>query len=550
MLQFFHDIGYILFFNETSLNSVAILDVQWFIDAFKSITMDENQGNAMKDTNNPNQQFLWIKDFFSKPKDWNNFYHLGKLPCKTLVDFWESHGDKDFKEYGDIILKYMERLGLLVIGKNFHYIPCVNKMDIQTSLLARISSERYEKTSVICFRFKHCLHHFFFQRVVVSCMHEWKFLEIDGTPGLFKNIVLLEHKPKGFIIAIGVNKTSIQLLVYSISRSLHSSDTCKVRDTVEKILSSVVKTFHKAVEYEVGFSCMEKDKITKESEGRFILEEEAVGSAKAAEKGECFCNSNAPHNVNWRKMIKYWRKERNLRIRSREGTNPTRRYFSNQQRGDDLKNARSYEMQEHDESQVIIDIEDHHSEHGIFQVSDEESKKHYWRVIEKLIGISRDALKVYFDCKLSPQDLEKTLKLYGDEMKKGPYRFTEDQLLIMFPGDGSCPLSSMFDVSIMYKLLRNYVEDLPTPTKGWGKKPDIGDIKETDDLERIRIYRNKFSHAGQDSTLEKDEFNMYWMDISQAIMRLSNGELQADVYKLQKETEHNERKSCDDKKNG
>ncbi|XP_062586013.1 uncharacterized protein LOC134247695 [Saccostrea cucullata] len=157
-------------------------------------------------------------------------------------------------------------------------------------------------------------------------------------------------------------------------------------------------------------------------------------------------------------------------------------------------------------------------------------------VFQKLIGISRDALQIYFDGKFPKEDLENVLKTNENDMKNGRYKLGKNEISILFPDDGSCPLSSTFDITILYKLLRNYGEDMPKPSQGWGKKPHIGDKKETDDLERVRYYRNMFCHATPEtSIMEKDDFELSWMDLSKAIMRLSNGTLTAKINELEKE---------------
>ncbi|XP_061191642.1 uncharacterized protein LOC133199831 [Saccostrea echinata] len=165
-------------------------------------------------------------------------------------------------------------------------------------------------------------------------------------------------------------------------------------------------------------------------------------------------------------------------------------------------------------------------------------------MFEKLTEISRDALQNYFDNKLSPRDLEKDM----DDMKKGPYRFGEEQLMVLFPGDGSCPTSSTFDITIMYKLLRNYQgEDWP----GWGKKPGIEDIEEINDVERIRCYRNKVNHAvSETKVLEKDIFEKYWLDLTQAIERLSNGKYRAVIEQLKSHISASTEKILQQKKCG
>lgn len=58
-----------------------------------------------------------------------------------------------------------------------------------------------------------------------------------------------------------------------------------------------------------------------------------------------------------------------------------------------------------------------------------------------------------------------------------------------------------FDISLIYKLLRQF-ELVSSPTKGWGNVPDKEDIQLSDDIERIRRYRNQLAHRSS-STMTK-----------------------------------------------
>lgn len=65
-----------------------------------------------------------------------------------------------------------------------------------------------------------------------------------------------------------------------------------------------------------------------------------------------------------------------------------------------------------------------------------------------------------------------------------------------------------FDISLIYKLLRQF-ELVSSPTKGWGNVPDKEDIQLSDDIERIRRYRNQLAHR-RSSTMTKEEFDNYF----------------------------------------
>ncbi|XP_062570169.1 uncharacterized protein LOC134232234 [Saccostrea cucullata] len=119
-------------------------------------------------------------------------------------------------------------------------------------------------------------------------------------------------------------------------------------------------------------------------------------------------------------------------------------------------------------------------------------------------------------------------------MRTGKFRFLPPQLKILFPkqGGSNSVTSKSMDITIMYKLLRNYSEISP-PQSGWGKVPKVEHITESDDIERIRLYRNKYSHdSGSSPVISDDVFNIIWNDLSQAIIRLSGGVLRRRISEI------------------
>lgn len=71
--------------------------------------------------------------------------------------------------------------------------------------------------------------------------------------------------------------------------------------------------------------------------------------------------------------------------------------------------------------------------------------------------------------------------------------------------------SNDLDVTVIYAMFRNTINILK-PAKGWGQVPDKNDTKTADDIERVRRYRNKISHANS-SEMETDEFNDSALDL-------------------------------------
>jgi hypothetical protein len=66
---------------------------------------------------------------------------------------------------------------------------------------------------------------------------------------------------------------------------------------------------------------------------------------------------------------------------------------------------------------------------------------------------------------------------------------------------------------LLYKLIRLKTA-IPAPTDEWDNQPSPGHIKKTEDIERIRLFRKKFSHISVFQICDKD-FSTRWTDISQ-----------------------------------
>ncbi|XP_061192299.1 uncharacterized protein LOC133200528 [Saccostrea echinata] len=152
MLRYYHDAGKILYFNEKDLQEYIIIDVQWFIDAFKLIITDT----------------LHFKGIAAAQLDWNEYYKTGQLRDELLTEIWK-HEDDQLKEqlveadsddldsdieddsryllyHKEVLLNFMQRLGLMAVGEESHYVPCMNRKEIETAVSDLI--HRSEKTSI------------------------------------------------------------------------------------------------------------------------------------------------------------------------------------------------------------------------------------------------------------------------------------------------------------------------------------------------------------------------------------------------------------------
>jgi hypothetical protein len=96
------------------------------------------------------------------------------------------------------------------------------------------------------------------------------------------------------------------------------------------------------------------------------------------------------------------------------------------------------------------------------------------------------------------------------------YCFTEKlhSSCIFDSGGQVSVVSTDFDFALLYKLIKNLLTGVPPPTCGWGNPPSPGDVNETDDIERIRHFRNFLAHDSEFEICDRDFFP-HWTDLSQ-----------------------------------
>ncbi|XP_062575812.1 uncharacterized protein LOC134237688 [Saccostrea cucullata] len=289
-LRFLHEIGQIVYFADEKMKNVIIVDVQWFVDAFKYIITDEKHLARIKSTNK------WI--------------NTGRITAAELKEIWEYAGDKSYFQHKDDILPYMDKLGLMTEihddsrGKTY-YIPSMNRTELTDNCQHAIN--KGQKTSIMVFHFKSYLPHFFFFRLVVNCFRKWKALDMAF---FCKNAAFYMVQDASHFIAIAVNKTSIQLQVFTADKDMNLQSKCiiEIRDTVESLINEITQTFHRHIEYERGFSCTDIN-IADEDDEYFLKESQIVGIKTITGKEERPCPKHVlqnPHDINKSKMMQFW----------------------------------------------------------------------------------------------------------------------------------------------------------------------------------------------------------------------------------------------------
>ncbi|XP_062575507.1 uncharacterized protein LOC134237423 [Saccostrea cucullata] len=312
MLRYYHDAGKVLYFNEEGLKEYFIIDVQWFIDAFKNIITDK----------------LHFKGIPVARIDWEEFYRTGNLEDQLLTEIWMDEDKRLFEKYPNEkerisfggwisnpryllyhkteLLSFMQRLGLMAVGNKSHYVPCMNRKEIEKAIPDLIQRSK-SKTSVLIYRFSF-LPFFLFFRLVVSCMQlkDWKILITDGTSCLYRNAALFSVKK--YNIVLSVTESSIQLQIFHpVPRcSLEKDKTYKIQNIIEDILNDISGTFHRSILYERGFKCREDggQVIAVDIEGQYVQDKYIC-----EKDGEIICPLHPikdQHFINTTEMSEFW----------------------------------------------------------------------------------------------------------------------------------------------------------------------------------------------------------------------------------------------------
>ncbi|XP_062580397.1 probable serine/threonine-protein kinase pats1 [Saccostrea cucullata] len=314
MLRYYHDAGKALYFNENGLEKEVIIDVQWFVDAFKHIITDK----------------LHIKGIHMTKGDWNEYYQTGNLRVRLLEEIWKHKDEELFnkvKKGNEIysfsamftegkerylqyhkksLLSFMQRLGLVAIGKESYYVPCMNRKEIEKELFDLINKSK-SKSSVLVYQFEF-LPFFLFFRLIVACMRikNWEVLENNRTSCLYRNAALFSYSE--YNIVLSVTKDSIQLQVFHPMEGydLEKAQTCRIQGRIEEMLIDLAGTFNRKIQFERGFRCQTEnvETIAMDIENHFLSEKRIP---KKGRKMMCPLHSvTNRHIIDPTELTRYW----------------------------------------------------------------------------------------------------------------------------------------------------------------------------------------------------------------------------------------------------
>ncbi|XP_062613760.1 probable serine/threonine-protein kinase pats1 isoform X2 [Saccostrea cucullata] len=279
MLQFFHDIREILYFNQELLDVVIILDVQWFANLFKNVITDRNHAE---------------KDLCRFASDWKKFDQTGELNDTLLTAIWEMTGIA-FSEHKTNVMLYMEKLGLLAkLDDKKWYVPCMNKMPCPDNL-----SSSCPASSIFCYVFD-VLPVGIFHRLVATCLQiPWEIVTERGRLCIYQTAAVFLFK--GQNVLLGMTPREIQLQVFVIKGGVEISKCQEIKAEIDRMLNVLSRTFQTDFRFMFGFKC--------KATGFCDSQESSVINESEFTKAFFQCPScpiGRKHIINSKNITKYW----------------------------------------------------------------------------------------------------------------------------------------------------------------------------------------------------------------------------------------------------
>lgn len=249
LLNFLYIVGTLLYFDEDDLKETIILDLQWFVNAFKCIieyTVPEEETGDLK-----------CQDFWS----------TGEIGDDELDAIW-TNSDEGFSNFKTEILHYMERLELLAIfnseysgDSTWYYVPSMNTRKFE------MNEEEFLKSSILCFDFRkqEQLPILIFYSVILKCskLDGWTIYKVDeDRKCIYENVACFNLQ--GHIVVICVCRLQIQVQVWIRNGHIDTTLLPEIQKSVEKLMQKFQK-----YSYEVGYKC-QNGKLNNEADKSFV----------------------------------------------------------------------------------------------------------------------------------------------------------------------------------------------------------------------------------------------------------------------------------------
>nr|XP_022305965.1 uncharacterized protein LOC111112627 isoform X3 [Crassostrea virginica] len=474
-LTFFNETGVILF--QAEIKDIIILDVQWFVDAFKCIILDEMHAREKGNLD-----------------DFDELNERGLLSNNLLKKLWQN---SNFYQYKESIVNHMKRLDMLAeISKELWYVPCMNKQKYPWKILNRCNV-----SSRFCFLFEF-LPFIIYHRLVVACINDmgmkpWRRSE---RMCIYHTVTILTCKDDTHrvLIAICDNKErthrdapySIEIQInVTKPRKIDTRLTSKLKEDISQSLTVLTQGISSSEFYShVGYRCR-LETFGKNEESHIIKEEEM--SAAEYDCPKC----SQPHIVDVGSIRRFWEKT----IQDEPHTSSTE------------NSAEPNTSSAKEEAHTSSTAESRALSSNFYTTEEKDNLTRVSRLILRpCTDQLRDLLRFYIPPASFPAVIER--------VRSRLPRLTESQQASILPNSGSYSGNyDDLDIVLLYILLRN-VCGIQAHNRGWGNQPDSGDRSVSANIDRIWLARNRCGPTPGE--ISNADYKKIWSEIRAAVVDL------------------------------
>ena len=154
---------------------------------------------------------------------------------------------------------------------------------------------------------------------------------------------------------------------------------------------------------------------------------------------------------------------------------------------------------------------------GHIQVTTTKENENYARLSRAIVDLMTFILREILTLYILPADIERKALLSS---KLNNLRAEQWNLINQAKTNGYTD----FDITLLYTLLRNLCTSVPKPTAKWGRidLPKSHEVTLGDDIERIRIVKNRLQSHLPTTILNDAEFEDYWKILRDVCVRLDS----------------------------
>ncbi|XP_046862092.1 uncharacterized protein LOC124455502 isoform X2 [Xenia sp. Carnegie-2017] len=152
-----------------------------------------------------------------------------------------------------------------------------------------------------------------------------------------------------------------------------------------------------------------------------------------------------------------------------------------------------------------------------------EEKANAFKLMRLILDLGGEALRITLKKQLSGIDL--FLVLYNPTnmaklSKLKNKQIGQEQWDLLYPSPPTLPNENDFDITLLCILLRNICNLKPPHDSIWKNIPNPTDHSTEADITRIRLFRNdRFAHLAN-ASVSFDDFQCFWVEISEPLVRL------------------------------